>query len=243
MRKILISLLLIPIVALAWPLGHVGSSFIPTGGGANPTFVAEYPTAFDSTTSPKTSMSAVSINSGDVLVGLFAKESTSGTPGVTEDGTESWILQQSIFDGSLTEVDGVTYTATTSEPLTVTYTNSVAIYFGANTLRFSNSSGVGASAGTTGSGSPSVGITTTADNSAIVVIVGDWNAVSGTQTFTSDGGAGTPVNLTDYPGDNAHYGVAIAYYPDAGTAGAKTVGMSAPTGQAYSIIAIEVKGP
>jgi len=36
--------------------------------------------------------------------------------------------------------------------------------------------------------------------------------------------------------------VYVAYYPDAGTAGSKTVGLSAPTGQQYSIVAVEIKG-
>lgn len=91
------------------------------------------------------------------------------------------------------------------------------------------------------SGSPSVSLTTTQANSAIVVIVSDWNAGSGTQTFTNNF-SGTPTALTDYPGDGARYGVAIAYFPDAGAVGSKTVGMSAPTGQKWTIIAIEVKG-
>ncbi|HWB36640.1 MAG TPA: hypothetical protein VHA75_11510 [Rugosimonospora sp.] len=34
----------------------------------------------------------------------------------------------------------------------------------------------------------------------------------------------------------------MAYWPDAGTAGSKTVGLSGPVGQTYSIVAVEIKG-
>ena len=208
---------------------------------AAPTFVAEYPTAFNSTTSPKTAMNAVAINSGDVLVLVSADEGLF-TLGETENGSASWVNIRNSDAYDYTAVRSSGYTATATETLTATIT-SAGGYSGGNIVRFSGSDGIGASATNSGTtGSPSVSITTTQDNSAIVVIVGDWNAISGTQIFTSDGGAGSPTNLTDYPGDGARYGVAIAYYPDAGTAGAKTVGMSAPSGQKWTIHAIEVKG-
>lgn len=209
---------------------------------AAPTFVSEYPTAFNSVTSPKTAVNAVSINTGDVLIGVAAHESDTGTLAITEDGAASWVSQQTYKTTDYSETSAWSYVATTSETLTVTFTDNSG-YFGGNVVRFSGSDGVGASAKNQGaSGSPSVNITTTQANSAIVVIVSDWNATGGTQTFTSDGGAGSPTNLTDYPGDSSHYGVAIAYYPNAGAVGSKTVGMSAPTGQKWTIVAVEVKG-
>jgi hypothetical protein len=209
---------------------------------AAPTYVAEYPTAFNSTTSPKTAMSAVSINSGDVLIAVAAHEHEVNTAlGVTENGSASMVVAQGLQTANYCETRAWSYTATGNETLTVTFTKSEA-YFGGNVVRFSGSNGVGASnIAQSASGSPSVSLTTTQANSAIVVIVSDWNAVSGTQTFTNNF-SGTPSALTDYPGDGVRYGVAIAYFPDAGAAGSKTVGMSAPTGQKWTIIAVEVKG-
>lgn len=213
---------------------------------AAPTFVAQYATDFNSYTSPKTVMNAVAINAGDVLVGIMTRENGIGgiVPNITENGSASWVTQQITptinYDWTSDRIS--TYTATQNETITVTTTSSGAIYFGSNVVRFSGSAGVGASNIATGtSGNPSVSLTTTQANSAIVVIVSDWNAVSGTQTFTNNF-SGTPTNLTDYPGDLTHYGVAIAYFPDAGAVGSKTVGMSAPTGQKWTITAIEVKG-
>jgi len=211
---------------------------------AAPTFVQQYSTAWNSTTTPKTAMSAVAINSGDVLIGVACTENEAVGPiALTENGTDSWVSQQSSTITNYTIVLASSYTATTGENLTVTVTRAGVIeYFGANVVRFSGSDGVGASNKANGStGSPSVSLTTTQANSAIVVICGDWNAVSGTQTFTNNF-SGTPSALTDFTGDGANYGVAICYFPDAGAIGSKTVGMSAPTGQQWNIIAVEVKG-
>lgn len=221
-----------------WPA--IGIPRSGGGGGSAPTFVAQYATVFNNATTPKTAMNAVAINSGDVLVAVAASESTA-VLSVTENGAAAATLQRSSTVADYSAVSAWTYVAPGNETITFSFSADVN-WFGGNVVRFSGSSGVGASAVATGaSGSPSVSLTTTKANSAIVVIVSDWNATSGTQTFTT--AAGTPTALTDYPGDAAHYGVAIAYYADVGAIGAKTVGMSAPTGQKWSIIAIEVKGP
>jgi hypothetical protein len=208
---------------------------------AAPTFVAQYATAFNSTTSPKTAMSAVAINSGDVLVAVSAEESDTAVS-ETENGTASWVNLQNFTTVDYTATRASRYIATGNENLTVTFT-CAGNWFGGNVIRFSGSAGIGGSNIANGSsGNPSVSYTTTQANSALVVISGDWNARSGTQTFTSSGGAGSPTDLTDYPGDSSKYGVAIAYYPDAGAVGSKTVGMSAPTGQKWVIIVVEVLG-
>lgn len=189
-------------------------------------------------------MNAVAINSGDVLVALAVASNHYKTLSITENGAASATLQRSDVRVDYCSTYGWTYVAPAGETITISFSSSggTGDYFGGNVIRFSGSDGVGDSNIATGeSGSPSVSLTTTQANSAIVVIVSDWNANSGTQTFTNNF-SGTPTALTDYPGDGAQYGVAIAYFPDAGGAGSKTVGMSAPTGQKWSIIAIEVKG-
>jgi hypothetical protein len=89
-------------------------------------------------------------------------------------------------------------------------------------------------------------LTTTGANSAVINIVGDWNAVDGASrvwrtinSITPSSGAGTEgLYLLDT-------GLATIYsarWTDVGAAGSKTTGLSAPTGQKYSIIAIEVLG-
>lgn len=117
----------------------------------------------------------------------------------------------------------------------------------ANVLTWSGSDGVGASTKNNGTDGPTLNITTTADNSAIAVIVADWNAVDGaTRTWrTVNGIAPTAANGHEktYFRDASNYTVFGAVYPDAGAAGVKTVGLSAPsTGVKYTIIAVEIKG-
>jgi hypothetical protein len=115
-------------------------------------------------------------------------------------------------------------------------------HFGGEVDVWRGSDGVGATNvanNGTGSGAPSVGITTTQDNSALSVIDVDWNATTGTDTWTTT--AGTPINRSDFS-DGASYGAHTATYADVGATGSKTVGMSAPATQRYGIIVVEIKG-
>ena len=218
------------------------------GGGvmAAPTFVAQYPSTWVSGSTTKTAMNAVSINANDVVIFGSCQENNLYTLGENENGAGSFTLQQDIGIElfAYSPIRLLTYISPSSESLTVNVTNSsTGQHYGGNAVRFSGSDGVGASASSSGSsGYPSVNLTTTQANSAIFVIVGDWNAISGTQTFSSSGGAGSPTDLTSYPGDSSTYGVHVAYYADAGAVGTKTISMTAPTNMKWTIAAVEVKG-
>lgn len=211
-----------------------------------PTFVTDYPSAFNTGTQPKTSTPTVA--TGDVLVVVSVAE-----------GQLSWVAPSG---GALTYAAGPALTAatrcaagswSTTASGAQSYTlsmgdNSGTLWWGFNALRFSGSAGLGATASATAGGvaAPTLGITTLGDNSAIVVIIGDYDAVSGTsRTWRAVNGT-TPTGANTfertYFTDPSHYTLYVAYYPDAGTAGLKTVGMTAPANQMYSIIAYEVKG-
>lgn len=95
-------------------------------------------------------------------------------------------------------------------------------------------------------GVPSVAITTTAAGSSVSWESGDWAAISGDPTDTPAGSrtrltvnasTGTETLYSRVSGQATFYG---AYYADVGAAGAKTVGLSAPTGQNWFIIAAEI---
>jgi hypothetical protein len=219
----------------AWTIGPVISG---------PIYVAQYATAFNSETTPKTAMSAVPVNSGDVLVAVAAIENSSASVSIAENGTGNMILLRSSELADYCSTYGWAYIAPSNENMTVSFARSAggSGYYGGNVIRFSGSSGIGNSNVATGdSENPLVSLVTTQDNSTIVVVTSDWRAVQGSQSFTNNFG-GTPVVLSGYLGDNARYGVAITYFANVGAAGSKTVGMSAPTGQKWTIIAIEVKG-
>jgi hypothetical protein len=77
-------------------------------------------------------------------------------------------------------------------------------------------------------------------------VVADWNAVDGAvRTWrTVNGTAPTSGNGFErsYVRDAASMTYYCAYYPDAGAAGSKTVGLSAPSTMRYVICAVEIKG-
>lgn len=209
-----------------------------------PTFVAEYEvTDWQVTTTPKTI--SVTVATGDVLVVIAAAEETNNLVTPTGGGL-TYTLKQSV---AITQYAGVsiwTATAASSQTFTFSMTISGGQVWGFNVLRFSGSTGVSASNKTNiSSGAPSLGLTTTGDNSAIVCINTDWNAADGASRAWRAVNSITPTSGNGlektYSRNVSHYTVYGAYWNDAGTAGAKTVGLTTPS-MKYAIAAVEVLG-
>lgn len=220
-----------------------------TGGGgimAAPTFSAttqsnspaDLATADASTTRTTPSYSPAS---GTILVGCGFSEDTGLKPISSISGGPTWTQQY--LDNTASKASTALYTATAaggSITSTVTSSSSFSKKMGLAVLQFTGSDGIGAKNTANGTtGFPSVGLTTTQDNSAVVMLVTDWNATTGTSTFSTVNT--TPVEVVDYA-DGTNYGVHIAYWSDVGAAGAKTFAMSAPSGQSWIAQVIEVKG-
>jgi hypothetical protein len=214
-----------------------------------PTFIQEAETAWNVSTSPKNAGPAP-VQVGDVLVQVGGAESNSVTA-IVPSGGPAWTSQQVAAGGSKAAFASA-YAATVAkaEELTVALTRSggTSAHWGGNVFTFRKSAGIGKSAKDEKEGAPSLTLTTESDSSAIVVVVTDWAAKSGARTWrTVNGYTPTPVEGGNglertYFQDGVRYTVYAAYYPDVGAAGAKTVGLSAPTGQNFSIVAVEVKG-
>jgi hypothetical protein len=231
------------------------SMLIPKkASGANPafpTFVSHTATVFNTITTPKTTAS-ISVNNGDILVAYGCIEgqasSTSDSINVA-GGSLTWTKNQWVKVASNTYVLVASATATSTTSITVSFThlgNTASLWFGGGVYVFRDSNGIGASNKTNSTGAPSMTLTTGSNNSAIVYISGDWAAVDGaSRTWRTINSitptAGNGLEET-YFRDAAHYGVYSAYWTDVGAAGSKTVGLSAPTGQTFSIAAIEVTG-
>lgn len=90
-------------------------------------------------------------------------------------------------------------------------------------------------------GAPTLTYSTLSDNCALLVFVTDWNAADGT-TRTWRSVNGSPATETTYFRDASNWTVYAGIHPDAGAAGSKTVGLSAPTGPKYSEVSIAIKG-
>ncbi|HEY7431995.1 MAG TPA: DUF5047 domain-containing protein [Streptosporangiaceae bacterium] len=211
-----------------------------------PTFTAAYQvSSWTTTTSPKTASPTVAAD--DVLLVLGGSEDYHWPLATPSGGGLPWALLARV---ALSEFcPAYTWWAAGVAAGSPTVTGELTTgggEWGFGILRFSGSDGIGATAAKHAAGAPSLDITTKADHSALAVIVLDWNAADGSSRtwrtvngITPSPGGGDEIT---YARDSGKYAVYAAYYSDAGTAGVKTVGLSAPGGQKYSILAVEVKG-
>lgn len=205
-----------------------------------PAFVGEHEVSSWSTTTSTKSTSSFSVQTGDVLVAYGLSEDSGITESVS-GGSLTWTQRQADLTANYGAAYVWTATATSNTTITVTFTRTAGSNrYGGNVLQFRGSSGIGASAATHNSGAPSLALTTTEAHSAIVVASVDWNAVDGSaRTWRTGAGSLTEQTYFYVSGQYTGYG---GYHADAGSAGAKTVGLSAPSGQKYATVAIEVKG-
>lgn len=212
-----------------------------------PTFISENETSWATSTSPKTT-AAISANSSDLLVAITMVEDNTDVS-ISDNSSLSWTLHQdvNVSGNSRCKVWSASVPSTTTT-LTVSFTlASGTSLFGGNVFVWRGSSGVGASAkaNTASSGAPSLSLTTTQDNSAIITADADRNAFNGSATWRTinsitPSGGGTCPECTAFR-DGAHYTVVAAHYTNVGTAGSKTTGISSPSHK-YSIVSVEVKG-
>jgi hypothetical protein len=205
---------------------------------------ATFTSGFSTTTTPKSV--AVTASAGQLLVVWAASENSTTTVNTPTGGSLTYTLRQSVAVAN----DCATYcwTATATGNVTVQATASaggdtwglfVEVWPAGTTVGASNKTNL------TTSGAPSLPLTTTAANSAISCWNSDFNAVTTARTWLTVNGI-TPTSGNGL--ENYYEAVSLAathyhaYWNDAGAAGSKTVGLSAPTNQAYSIIALELIG-
>lgn len=213
-------------------------AFWKAPAGSAPDVIQEVETSDWSTSNPKTTAS-FNVQAGDVLVAYLHVENGSQTFSVS-GGSLTWTLRQST-KVDLTKPETTVWTATvdTNKTMSVTFTaDGGVLLFGGSVLTFRNAS-VGASAKSTASGAPTLNLTTTAANSAVVVASTDWNAVDGaSRTWRTNAGALTE---TSYNYSSGRFTGYAGYHPNAGAAGTYAVGLSAPAGQLFGIVAVEIK--
>lgn len=197
--------------------------------------------ATQAATSPLTSSVTTAV--GDTLVCVALCDGASRLLATPTGGTNlTWTLQTSSV--SVTSYGNLyiwTATATTAE----TFTCSVASTAGTASWQFfvsrwSGVTSIGAKGNAHAAGAPTLSITSTGTNSALVVGNVDYNGGDGsTRTWLTSAGAVTQINYSYTAGTGTQYG---AYYGNVGAPGVETVGLSAPTGQAYTIGAVELVG-
>lgn len=216
-----------------------------------PTFVAELETTWTAQGGQTKTLGSLSLVTGDILVGMLASEgnnSSTQVPLTISGGTGvTWTSRQasttaggggSAYARGYTGACASTNTAT---PVVTKLNGTDIVAFGETVFQFRDSDGVGTSNIARSTGAPSVSLTTTQDNSAVCAICVDYNAADGASRTWRSSGVGSATERT-YFRDGSLYTVYGAVWEDVGTAGAKTFGLTAPSGQAYDIVVIEILG-
>ena len=108
-------------------------------------------------------------------------------------------------------------------------------------LRVWRNARLGASAVAHGAGSPSISLTTTAAASKVSLLTADIGYTNTARTALSIGSGSFSV-ANDIEDFNQTYYTFGGLYSDAGSPGAKTVGVSSPSGQTWGIVAAEIVG-
>lgn len=248
MRKFLV---LFVLLACGWSLranadykvGVIQQQESSSGGAGGLTLVTTATTADMVGNGASKTIGPLSLQSGDIVVVAGVSESSEFDITLSEDGAASLSTVLSYDVTNYTVQTMSTYTAATTESVTFNVNcgpcSGPGAYYGGAAWQWRGATGVGANnSATSASGLPSVGLTTTAANSAIVAFVGDWSANSTNGVWSAS--PTTAVEVIDY-GDDAHYGVHAAHFLDAGSTGAKTISMTAPSAQKYWIGVIEIK--
>lgn len=212
-----------------------------------PVFVAEYETVWNTGGASAKTVS-VTVANGDVLVIVGITESDGTTLGTPTGGGLTYTPAQSINVVGFTSL----YTWTAPSASAQSFTMSITPggigggFFGYNVLRFSGATiGTSTKTNVTGPSAPSLALTTTQDNSAVVMGCGDWTAADGASRIYRTVNSITPVAAgsgeDSYFRNTTNYATYVAHWSDCGTAGAQTYGLTTPS-QRFSIINVEVKG-
>jgi len=210
-----------------------------------PAFVASNSTSYTSTTSSKNV--SVTTQAGDLLV-VYAGTESDTFPILTPPNGNgvAFTLRQSVISSNFSTAylwTGVDSLGGTGWTLSADI-GAAAARWGFTCVVFRNAALGTSGSGSGSSGSGSLSLTTTKDNAMLVTFTDDHNAVDGTsRTWNTVSGVtptvGNGMELT-YATSAGVYTVYGAYYNDTADAGSKTMGISAPTGQKWSIVGVEI---
>jgi len=222
----------------------IGSGTVAGASGTSrPVVAAIYDSGYWD--SPSVAIAAKAVPPNSLLVAITLSGRTASTPStvITSTGGLTWTERRENTTASTGDVDVSTAYNTTGQDLTITATGNQG---DARTLVYActgtdeSSYGGAHNLATSTSGAPSVSLTTTRENSLVIVGVADFNEVNPrTRVWRK------PASLADWREDFVgDFGEGVTYFSHGHqpVAGAQTWGLSAPTGQAYGAVAIEVRG-
>jgi hypothetical protein len=211
-----------------------------------PTFAGSYSSVY--TTSTSTKNVSVTTQAGDIVVVYGGGENQTVTLSTPTGNSLNFTLQQSVVTTSY--ASAYLWTATDSTGgtnWTLSCTSSGSGQWGFTCYVFRGSIGIGASGkANVATSAPTLTFSTTSNYSALVVFDSDWNAQNGStrtwrtvNSITPSFGNGYETDYVFSSGVWTAYG---AYYPNAGVAGSVNVGLTTPSNQTWSLVAVEVLG-
>ena len=180
----------------------------------------------------------------EVLVVKASTNDSGTTIGTPSGGSLTYTLRGSVTSGSFCYT--TLYTTTVgSSPTSMTVTQPFAGDTGRRSLVVERWAGAAlggspaVNATKTGSGAPSTTLTTQAADSIVSWVNADWNANSPASRAYRSSATEVGIHDQNAAADNQYVG----YYAwqAATSAGSQTLGLTAPTGQAWSLIGVEVQ--
>lgn len=211
-----------------------------------PTFVAEYEVSSWTTNAASKSVNVTTAIGDRILWLCVTRDAGTSISTLAPGSGMTWSYPVFVLTASNCGLYIGTATAMANETFSCTATatsGGTLSQWGFNVLRFSGSNGFGNSAANTppATGVPSIGITNSQPNSAIVTVIGDYVGANGDTTRAWLTNAGSFTEQT-YMRQSLAYAVYAGFHPNAGPASTYSVGLSAPSGQQYTIGAVEVLG-
>jgi hypothetical protein len=207
-----------------------------------PTLVASY--QVDSASNDTSTLTTPSFTPavGEIIVVKGLVEDSGRTLGTPSGGGGSYTQQ--VVDTTASHVYATIWTSTTtvasSTTVSLPFGTGAAAYHSMVVERWSNAqlAATPATADTRGTGAPSTTLTTAASGSVVSWCCGDWAAIDGTsRTYnttsaspTEDGYRFVSTNFTAYWA-----------YQTAASASSQTFGLTAPTGQTWTLLGIEIQ--
>ena len=204
-------------------------------------FVQEFETAYNSNTSPKTT-AAFDVLAGDILVGMAVIADNDASVASSKAGpTLTWTQQEVTPNVGFAPLAALWTTPITADAtgMTVTFTRSgINAHYGGNVTTWRSVDGVGdAVQAMSSSGAPLANIVTERPGSTIVTAIADISTADGsTRVWRTGAGALTELAYTT----TAQYTMYMGYHAAAGSAGTYGIGLTAPTGQDYAMVAVEI---
>lgn len=210
--------------------------------------VAQYVDAgnFSSTGTPKTV--SVTVANGDDLIIIVSQSDYQQIPNTPTGGGLTYTSIVGINENISNLLNSVHIWKAHSNSAQ-TFTMSIGINpdngldWGFIVLRFSGVLAVGAEADaqdSSGNTAPSVSLTTIANDSAIVMVVSNFNQMSNTRVYLQTGL--TSFTESEFVSNSSFGAIVVGYYLEAGSSGAYTIGMTGgATTWAWICVGIELK--